>query len=556
MTSANDSDLLIRKQFHNRINCCLKDSENRPILLDDSTRLLGRDILALSKKFKHALSLFTDENELVAIIGSNSALIAAAILSTILNQRVPLIVSPNNAKKFFAENSAANKVKLVISTNNLDPSEFSVPTIEFDKQTLITTPIPTEPKALAKSESNSGIEQSTVLVLLTSGSSGEQKAVAISFKALDSIINSIIQYFRLDSKTNAAVSLPLSHTMALNTQFLPTFFSGGTCFFENLELKLNQVFRWTLQTRANFVCLVPDLLTLLAAEKQTKNLAVNRDVTRLILAGSFVGAHHCHLARELFPDAIIYKGYGLTEAIRVCMVSSRETAFSENGNVGFALPGQTVKILSPDGHELAANMIGEVHIAGVNTYNSYLGKSMKKRNGMLSSGDIGYLNEDQSLVLLGRADRVFKSQGRKIAPDEISNSAYKIDGIKIAVCIAIPCHRKGFRSGLVLEWAHSVNQKIRGERLQNLIRQLYCDLERYKIPKTIVSIDSMPRLPNHKVDQVGVGAKINILLEKSHFKSLTRGFRHYVIALSSNADTLLHKDSQDRPICAGISSIE
>ena len=167
----------------------------------------------------------------------------------------------------------------------------------------------------------------TGIILFTSGSLGEPKAVQLGRTGLLYLVDSLIEYFQLGRETQATITLPIFHTMALNTQFFPTFLAGGVCEFINTELSMGKLYRHISNSNGNFIALIGDMLKFCLEEKQKRNLTPAYNVQNIQLSGGITRQEHLEWASELFPNARIHKGFGLTECIRISMISSLSAKF-------------------------------------------------------------------------------------------------------------------------------------------------------------------------------------------------------------------------------------
>src|SRR5262249_41852598 len=143
------------------------------------------------------------------------------------------------------------------------------------------------------------------------------------------------------------------------------------------------------------------------------------------------------------------EGYGLTEAAPVLTVAK---AGSPAGQVGKPIPGVTIKIDSPDEHG-----VGEVLARGPNVMAGYTDaeatRMVKDEDGWLHTGDLGKLDREGRLVLVGRVkDVIVTTTGENVYPDDIERMLGKIPHIlELAIvgvtgrsggervaCIAVP----------------------------------------------------------------------------------------------------------------------
>jgi long-chain acyl-CoA synthetase len=341
----------------------------------------------------------------------------------------------------------------------------------------------------------------SALILYTSGSEGEAKGVILSQGAIEYTVRYLIDYFSLQPSTNSACLLPLSHTMGLNTQFLPSFFAGGTSLFYETSLILNQVYRRLIESEADFVGLTSDLINLCHAEKERRRLDPAVKIQHVQIAAGIIRKSHLEMARKIFPNATIHKGYGLTEAIRVSMINSKDPKF-ELDSAGYLLPGQQVRILDSNGQQVPPNTIGKIYIKGPNIMLGYdnLDNPSRMKNGYLNTGDLGAVTADNRLVIHGRHDSIFKVNGERVSCREIENAVQAVYAkFKNVQCIPLE-FKDGLRpivfieakTGLALNFLS--NGKYVFER--QLIRILKMNI---KVPKTILFIDQFPRALNGKI---------------------------------------------------------
>jgi len=140
------------------------------------------------------------------------------------------------------------------------------------------------------------------------------------------------------------------------------------------------------------------------------------------------------IKQQQFYKAIgipVYQGYGLTEATPI--ISTNTPYYHKMGTSGKVLEGIRCKICDDEGRDLAQGQKGEILIQGDNVMKGYYKNESATaetlKNGWLHTGDLGYLDQDGFLVVVGRAKALLISEdGEKYSPEEIeeaitSNSA-------------------------------------------------------------------------------------------------------------------------------------
>ncbi len=325
-------------ELSRRIEGVVSAFQDRVLLQDDSLALTGRGLATLSGKIEECLELSCRRGGRVGIFMPNSAAKAAAALAVLQAGRVPVMIPLTEQGGDLQSRLLAMQLhSLILDASWMRNLNAPVSKIGLSLEGEI------ELGPLVRSARVPLPPDDVALILYTSGSSGEPKGVRLSETALLYNVDTLQKYQGFDSSTIAAVSLPICHTMALNTQFLPTFLAGGKSVFFDATLNLDRIFKGILESKATSVALISHLIKLCEEERRRRHLPAAETVRQVTLAGGVIRPHHLASARELFPNAVVYKGYGLTEAIRVSMIDSRDPAFLEN-TAGHPLPGQVLQV--------------------------------------------------------------------------------------------------------------------------------------------------------------------------------------------------------------------
>jgi len=464
--------------------------------------LTGTDLLATVESLASVLGTIAPERSRVGVLLPASAAQAAAILTTIVAGRVPVVLDPWTVPARLAETWRRCRLQaLIVPESEVFGESVPGPVVRIDREARlrdlegmegeIVEPAPSPPRP------------GTAIILSTSGSTGEPKSVLLPERGLLEVIDHLIACLGLGPATVAGMTLPIHHTMALNTQLLPTLLAGGEAIFFDSGPGLGRTFRDILGSRATFVALVSELLRPSLIEMERRGLPAAQNVTEVQLSGGMAHAEHLEIARQLFPHARLHKGYGLTEAIRVTMIDSRHPRFGEP-SAGFPLPGQEVEVRDEHGRALGAGERGRICVRGANVtlgYDCAEGaeggeEGLPLSGGFLDTGDVGHLTADGRLVVEGRRDGVFKSYGRRIAAAEIERAALRCPEVAAAKCIAVPCPVRGMKPLLFVEPAGRAGTDPRPAIEATLKREL----EPYKVPREIVLLRAVPRSPAGKIN--------------------------------------------------------
>jgi len=187
---------------------------------------------------------------------------------------------------------------------------------------------------------------------------------------------------------------------------------------------------------------------------------------------------------------IIHEWYGTTESSVVTVCNSEEW-LSHPGTVGRAIPGARIEVVGEDGALLPPGIPGELYVGldflpDFTYHNRNDDRQQIGRNGLITGGDIGYLDADGFLFLCDRKKDMVISGGVNIYPSEIEAALLSMPAVQDCAVIGIPDAEFGEAvMALVVQDGSTDEAAIRKELAQRLAR--------FKLPKTIEFRNSLPR---------------------------------------------------------------
>ncbi len=195
---------------------------------------------------------------------------------------------------------------------------------------------------------------------------------------------------------------------------------------------------------------------------------------------------------------VIHEYYGSTESGAVTYCDSDEW-LAHPGTVGRPVEGGQVRIVGPDGSELPQGEPGEVY-----TYHpalgdfTYQGNDEARRSieldGMITSGDIGYLDEDGYLYLCGRAKELVISGGVNIYPAEVEAALISLPGVRDCAVFGIPDADLGEALAAAVEPEPGTELSER-----DVTSYLRARLGTLKTPRLVTFHDALPREDSGKI---------------------------------------------------------
>jgi acyl-CoA synthetase (AMP-forming)/AMP-acid ligase II len=195
---------------------------------------------------------------------------------------------------------------------------------------------------------------------------------------------------------------------------------------------------------------------------------------------------------------VINEYYGATEIGSVVFCTAADW-LSHPGTVGRALPGVDLRVFDENGAECPAGVPGDVHarILAATDF-TYHGDDAKRRNaernGLISVGDIGYLDEDGFLYLCDRRTDMVISGGVNIYPAEIESALVQLPEVADCAVFGIPDDELGEILLACVQPAFDTDPDEAAIRTQ-----LRARLAGYKVPKKFVFLDQLPREDSGKI---------------------------------------------------------
>jgi long-chain acyl-CoA synthetase len=195
---------------------------------------------------------------------------------------------------------------------------------------------------------------------------------------------------------------------------------------------------------------------------------------------------------------VIYEFYGSTESGAVTFANS-EDALKKPGTVGRIAPGAELRFVGEDGKVLPQGEIGEIYskIAG-NPDFTYQNKPEKRaeidRDGFITSGDVGYIDQDGYVFICDRKRDMVISGGVNIYPAEIEAALHAVPGVHDCAVFGIPDEEFGEALMAVVEPQAGVTLDIADIRAQ-----LKTSLADYKVPKHVEIQANLPREDSGKI---------------------------------------------------------
>ena len=326
-------------------------------------------------------------------------------------------------------------------------------------------------------------------VLYTTGTTGLAKGVIISEIAWQANAENLINRLGFTSDLLFIVCGPLNHLGSLS-KIYPTLMMGGTLYImENLK-DLNaffSVFELPFTKFATF--LVPSSIKMLLQFASKELVAVSQKIDFIETGAAAISQHDMELLCQILPHSRLFNTYASTETGIVCSYE-----FSKYG----CQPGLLGKPMKHSSVRIDEN--GRVVCSGKTIMSAFVNSSdltaqvLKGRE--IYTSDIGSLDENGMLHLLGRKDDIINVGGYKVNPSEVEDAvqAYEI----IQDCICIPAKHIVLGTVPKLLYVPKQGQVVKPKDIADFLKGR---IESYKIPLLYEVVDAIKRTYNGKLDR-------------------------------------------------------
>ena len=274
-------------------------------------------------------------------------------------------------------------------------------------------------------------------ILYTSGTTGRSKGAMLTHGNLLSNAMTLRDYWRVTAADRLIHALPIFHTHGLFVATNVTLLAGASMFLLS-KFDADEVI--SLMPQATMLMGVPTFYVRLLQSAKLDRDAVSN--IRLFISGSAPLLAETHTGFEARTGHAILERYGMTETNM--NTSNPYDGKRVAGTVGFPLPGVTVRVTDPaTGDQLGPDETGMIEIKGPNVFKGYWRMPEKTAaeftaDGFFISGDLGKIDGDGYVHIVGRGKDLVISGGYNIYPKEVEGEIDLIEGVFESAVIGVP----------------------------------------------------------------------------------------------------------------------
>jgi len=211
------------------------------------------------------------------------------------------------------------------------------------------------------------------------------------------------------------------------------------------------------------------------------------------VSGSALSAELATQTMDLLGD-VVYNLYGSTE-VAYATIATPADLRAAPGTVGRPPYGTTIKLLDPEGREVAPGGTGRIFVGNSIQFEGYTGGGNKEQvAGLMATGDVGHFDAGGRLFVDGRDDDMIVSGGENVFPREIEELLATHDSIVEAAVVGVDDPDFGARLRAYV--VPNVGSDIDEDGVRDFVK---ANLARYKVPRDVRFLDELPRNPAGKV---------------------------------------------------------
>ena len=331
-------------------------------------------------------------------------------------------------------------------------------------------------------------------ILYTSGTTGRSKGAMLTHRALASNTETLRDVWRFTRDDVLIHALPIFHTHGLFVATNITLMAGSSCIFmAGFDAEAIRDY----MAEASVLMGVPTFYVRLL---DTPGLAEAAKDMRLFVSGSAPLLAETHDRWRKITGHAILERYGMTETNM--NTSNPYDGERRAGTVGFALPGVEVIVTDPtSGEELPAGDIGVLEVRGPNVFAGYWQmpdktKEELRENGFFITGDLGRIDGDGYIHIVGRDKDLIITGGYNVYPKEIELLINDQPGVDESAVIGVP--HPDFGEGVVAVIVAEAGAEVSCEEIGTAISS---HLAKFKQPRKFIMVEELPRNTMGKVQK-------------------------------------------------------
>jgi len=344
------------------------------------------------------------------------------------------------------------------------------------------------------------------LILLTSGSTSRPKRVPLTHASVCLSAYNVGESLALEPRDRLLSVLPLFHGHGLISGVLAALAAGSSVVCTP-GFDAAAFFGLLTEFRPTWYTAVPAIHQAVLSAADGHEPSAQRSSLRLIRSASSTLPPKVLCELEALFGVPVIDTFGMTEA--ATQIAANPLGRRKLGSVGRSA-GAEIAILDREGRRLSSGEPGEIALRGPTVTRGYdndvAATQSAFRNGWFLTGDLGYLDAEGYLFIVGRIKDVINRGGQKVAPAEVEEVLLSHPDVVEAAVFSVPHRRLGadVAAAVVLH----ANAKVSAQKLRDHARER---LAAYKVPGLIRIVPEIPKGAGGKIKRGELAAAFSMM---------------------------------------------
>jgi fatty-acyl-CoA synthase len=329
------------------------------------------------------------------------------------------------------------------------------------------------------------------VVILTSGTTGTPKGASRKQPETIGPAVALLSRIPLHAREKTFIVAPLFHSWGF-AHFTLGLMLGSTYILRRKfdpENTLSTIAQYQVQAAPMVPVMVQRIMQL---PEETRHKYDTSSLRSIPLSGSALPGELAIKFMDEFGD-VLYNLYGSTE-VAWATIATPDDLRAAPGTAGAPPRGTVLKIYDEEGNELPQGEVGRIFVGNEMLFEGYTGGGNKDLiDGLMSSGDVGYLDDEGRLHVSGRDDDMIVSGGENVFPREVEDLISKMDGVQEVAVIGVDDEEFGQRLKAF------VARKGSSPSEADVKKKVKADLAGYKVPREVEFMSELPRNATGKV---------------------------------------------------------
>lgn len=337
-------------------------------------------------------------------------------------------------------------------------------------------------------------------MMFTTGTTGKSKGVVVSHRAVVAVSENVQYGAEIIDDNVYLVPAPINHASAIRKLYV-SMLTGTTVVLLDGYRDIRKFYQCIEKYGVTSILMPPSAVHMILLLSKKELAKYSKQLHHIHTGSATFPEVDKELLCEILPETRLYFAYGSSEAGCVSMFD-----YSKNRGLVSCVgkPNKNANIfIVNDEHEVIQSSPenqGLIAISGDMIMNEYYNEPELTRevlqDGVVYTNDMGYIDENGFVYMLGRRGDVISIGGLKISPGEVENVVLRYPGITECACFAVED-----RMGGCVPKLNIVEEKGANVEVPELKKFMAGYLEAFKIPKVVDKVEEIPKTSNGKINR-------------------------------------------------------